>query len=99
MCIRDRVGSDADIVVWDPNGTRTISAKTHHQNVDFNIFEGKTVRGIARHTISQGKWTWRDGELHAERGAGRYLERPAYPGVFELLAKRAELNAPMAVKR
>ena len=94
-----QVGSDADIVVWDPNGTRTISAKTHHQNVDFNIFEGKTVRGIARHTISQGKWTWRDGELHAERGAGRYLKRPAYPGVFELLAKRAELNAPVAVTR
>jgi len=94
-----QVGADADLVVWDPNGTRTISARTHHQNVDFNIFEGKTVRGIARHTISQGKWTWRDGELHAERGAGRYLERPAYPGVFELLAKRAELNAPVAVTR
>lgn len=94
-----QVGSDADIVVWDPNGTRTISAETHHQNVDFNIFEGKTVRGIARHTISHGKWVWRDGDLRAERGAGRYLERPAYPGVFELLAKRAELNAPMAVKR
>ena len=37
--------------------------------------------------------------MMAERGAGRYLERPAYPGVFELLAKRAELNAPVAVTR
>ncbi|MCF8975384.1 hypothetical protein GIW14_23695, partial [Pseudomonas edaphica] len=36
--------ADADLVLWDPEGTRTISAKTHHQKVDFNIFEGKTVR-------------------------------------------------------
>lgn len=94
-----QVGSDADLVVWDPNGTRTISATTHHQNVDFNIFEGKTVRGIPRHTVSQGKWVWCDGELRAERGVGRYLERPAYPGVFELLERRAELNAPKPVQR
>lgn len=93
-------GADADLVVWDPNGTRTISAETHHQNVDFNIFEGKTVRGIPRHTISQGKWVWRDGqELHAERGAGRYIERPAYPGVYDVLKKRAERNAATAVER
>jgi len=94
-----RVGADADLVVWDPKGTRTISAKTHHQNIDFNIFEGKTVTGIPRHTVSQGKWVWRDGELHAERGAGRYLERPAYPGVYDVLQRRAEVNAPTAVER
>ncbi|MCK0713956.1 dihydropyrimidinase [Chromohalobacter sarecensis] len=93
-------GADADLVVWDPSATRTISAKTHHQNVDFNIFEGKTVRGIPRHTISQGKWVWRDGqELHAEKGAGRYIERPAYPGVYDVLKKRAERNAATAVER
>jgi dihydropyrimidinase len=70
-----RVGADADLVVWDPAGSRTISASTHHQNVDFNIFEGRTVTGIATHTISQGRVVWADGDLRAERGAGRYLPR------------------------
>ena len=60
-----RVGADADLVLWDPQGTRTISAKTHHQQVDFNIFEGKTVRGVPSHTISQGKLVWADGDLRA----------------------------------
>jgi dihydropyrimidinase len=94
-----RVGADADLVLWDPHGSRTISAKTHHQQVDFNIFEGKTVRGVPSHTISQGRLVWADGDLRAERGAGRYIERPAYPAVFDLLSKRAELTKPVAIKR
>ena len=94
-----RVGSDADIVVWDPNAERTISAKTHHQNIDFNIFEGRTVKGIPRHTISRGDWAWRDGELHAKRGHGQYVERPPYPSVFDQLKARAESNVVTAVDR
>ncbi len=94
-----RVGADADLVLWDPQGTRTISAKTHHQKVDFNIFEGKTVRGVPSHTISQGRVVWADGDLRAVRGAGRYIERAAYPAVFDLLKKRAEQHKPVAVKR
>ncbi len=44
---RIEVGSDADIVVWNPNRTRTISKDTHHHAVDFNIFEGMEVKGIS----------------------------------------------------
>lgn len=93
------VGADADIVVWDPEGTRTISAKTHHMNVDFNIFEGRTVKGIPSHTLSHGKIVWRDGQLNAERGAGRYIDRPPFAPVFEALTRKAEVNEPTAVKR
>lgn len=94
-----RVGADADLVLWDPQGTRTISAQTHHQRVDFNIFEGRTVRGIPSHTISQGRVLWADGDLRAEPGAGRYVERPPYPSVYEVLERRAEQQRPTPVQR
>lgn len=71
-------GADADIVVWDPEATKTISAKTHHQNVDFNIFEGMEVTGLASHTISQGKLRYKDGELRTNRGDGNFIKRPSF---------------------
>jgi dihydropyrimidinase len=91
------VGADADLVVWDPKGTRTISAKTHHQNIDFNIFEGRTVTGIPSHTISRGKIVWANGVLNAVKGAGQYVDRPPFNPMFDALTKHAEVNAPTAV--
>lgn len=72
------VGSDADLIVWDPKLKRTISRQTHHQNIDFNIFEGMHVTGNVSHTISQGKLVYANGELFVEQGAGRYIHRPVY---------------------
>jgi dihydropyrimidinase len=83
------VGSDADLVVWDPNASRVISAKTHHQNVDFNVFEGMEVTGLARSTIANGKLVWHEGTLRAVRGAGRYVERPCFSSVFMAAGLRA----------
>ena len=91
------VGADADLVVWDANATRTISAKTHHQNVDFNIFEGRTVKGIATQTIAAGKLVWTNGELRAERGAGRYLPRKTHAPYFEANEKRRAAAAAPAM--
>lgn len=92
-------GADADIVVWDPAATKTISAKTHKQNVDYNIFEGMTVTGCASHTIANGKVVFADGELNVERGAGRYVDRPVYASYYEALQLKMEHEEPTAVQR
>lgn len=94
-----QVGADADIVVWDPAGTKTISSKTHHQNIDFNIFEGMEVKGIPSHTISMGRLLYVNGELRAEKNTGTYIKRKAFPSVFSALEKQAQLNQPKPVKR
>ncbi len=87
------VGSDADLVVWDTDASRTISARTHHQNVDFNVYEGMQVTGVARHTVAGGALVWTDGDLRAVRGAGRYVERPCFaPSVNASLLQRSLTN-------
>lgn len=77
-------GSDADIVVWDPDKTRTISAETHHHAVDFNIFEGMTVHGVADYVLTNGRVVVDDGQLKVSQGSGRYIKNPAYsPYVYD----------------
>jgi dihydropyrimidinase len=93
------VGADADIVVWDPVATKTISAKTHQQKVDYNIFEGMTVTGCASYTISRGKVVFADGQLDVERGAGRYVDRPAFASFYDALQKQTKLAEPVPVQR
>ena len=92
-------GADADIVVWDPALTRTISKETHHQNIDFNIYEGMECTGNARTTLSRGRVVWHDGELRTERGTGRYIERPPFPTYFTAQQKRNRLSEPTKVER
>ena len=93
------VGSDADIVVWDPEGSRTISAKTHHSKVDFNIFEGMTVKGIPSHTLSRGRIFYKEGELMAEEGYGKYINRPPYASYYDALQKVAGSRKPTPIMR
>lgn len=68
-------GTDADLVVFDPTARARISAATHHQKVDRNIYEGFELTGRVTHTIARGRVQFADGDLRAERGAGRYLRR------------------------
>jgi dihydropyrimidinase len=94
-----RVGADADLVVWDPNASKTISVKTHHQKVDFNVFEGMTVQGVAMHTLTRGALAWTDGELRAVRGAGRYLKRPPNGAYFDAIRVANKRKEPHPVER
>ncbi|XP_066254817.1 dihydropyrimidinase isoform X1 [Euwallacea similis] len=73
------IGSDADIVIWNGNATRTISAKTHHQAVDFNIFEGMVVHGVPEFVIVNGRVIVDDGQLKAIQGFGRFIDTPVFP--------------------
>ena len=69
------VGSDADIVVYDPKATRTISAKTHHMDVDYSCYEGRQVRGRSDIVLSRGSVIVRDGQFTGPKGAGKFLKR------------------------
>lgn len=68
-------GSDADIVIWDPKATQTLSAKTHHMRVDYNPYEGRKVKGKAVTVLSRGEVIVDDGKLLGKRGRGKFLKR------------------------
>ena len=69
------VGSDADIVVFDPDAEQTISAATHHMNVDYSAYEGRKVRGVVETVLSRGQVVVEGGEFKGKAGAGQFLKR------------------------
>ncbi len=75
------VGSDADIVIFDPNRSQTLSVETHHMNVDYNAYEGKIVQGVVETVLSRGKVVVKDEEYVGEKGDGRFLKRGECVGV------------------
>lgn len=94
-----KVGADADVVVWDPNASRVISAETHHQQIDFNIYEGMEVTGVANTTIGRGRILYQDGDVRTVRGTGKYIPRPTFAPYYDALKVRKEVNKPTAVSR
>ncbi len=71
------VGSDADIVVFDPDEETVISAQTHHMNVDYNLYEGMKVRGVPQVVLANGEAIIEDGQYTGTPGSGRFLKRSA----------------------
>jgi dihydropyrimidinase len=69
------VGSDADLVIYDPNRKHTISAKTHHMAVDYSCYEGRSVQGGSDIVMSRGSVVVRDGEFTGRQGAGQFIKR------------------------
>ena len=74
------IGSDADLVVFDPKRKHTISAKTHHMRVDYSMFEGIEITGMPDLVFSRGRLMV-DGEtFHGKPGMGSFLKRATYAG-------------------
>ncbi len=68
-------GADADIVVYDPNQTQTLSAETHHMNVDYSAYEGMSITGKVATVLSRGHVVIADGRFHGSAGHGQFLKR------------------------
>ena len=69
------VGSDADIVIFDPDEEMTISAKTHHMRVDYSAYEGMKVRGVTKTVLSRGELVIEEGKYVGRKGHGSFLKR------------------------
>jgi dihydropyrimidinase len=76
-------GSDADIVLWDPQASHIITAKTHHMRVDYSMFEGYEVQGNARTVLSRGEVIVDAGNFLGKPGRGNYLKRTARGGAWK----------------
>ncbi len=68
-------GADADLVIYDPDRRHTISAKTHHMNVDYSCYEGRSVQGGSDVVLSRGEVIVENGEWKGAAGRGRFLKR------------------------
>ena len=93
-------GADADIVVWDPKISKTISPANHHSILDYNVFEGFEVKAQARYTLNRGEVIWAWGQnSQPNPGRGRFIPRPAFAAPNVALRKWKELNSPKMIKR
>ncbi len=77
------VGADADIVIFDPNMERIISAETHHMAVDYSAYEGMKVTGEPVSVLSRGEFVVRDKKFVGKIGVGQYLKRAKYGENYE----------------
>ena len=93
------VGADADIVVWDPNKEKTITAKTQQSSIDYNVFEGHHVKGLPRYTLSRGQVAVFDGEVRTQEGHGKFVSRAPNAPVNRARSVWKELTNPQPVVR
>ncbi len=75
------VGSDADIVIFDPNERHTLSVNTHHMNVDYSAYEGFRLQGKTKTVILRGQIAVDDNQMRIEAGYGRFIKRKQINGL------------------
>ncbi|CAL9018831.1 unnamed protein product [Prunus brigantina] len=95
-----RAGSDADIIILNPNSSFEISAKSHHSRSDTNVFEGWRGKGKVEVTISGGRVVWLNDELKVFPGSGKYVEMRPFSYLFNGIDKAdakylSSLKAPV----
>src|SRR6218665_1011853 len=93
------VGADADLVVWAPKRTKTISAKSQQSAIDYNVFEGFKVTGLPRFVLSRGKVSIVEAEVRAEPGHGKFVGPEAKNPVNRALSQWKDIVAPRKVER
>jgi len=91
-------GSDADLVVWDPDATYTIRAASQHQRTDYNLYEGMKVTGMPSVVLSRGRVLVQDGAWKGEAGAGRFLRRQRFERPGAMPSKAAPARTPAKAK-
>ena len=71
-------GADADLVVFDPSASTTVSAATHHMRVDYNLYEGRTLSGAVDMVMARGEVIVERGRFVGAPGRGRFLKRAPF---------------------
>ncbi|OMO87176.1 hypothetical protein CCACVL1_09217 [Corchorus capsularis] len=94
------VGSDADIIIFNPNSSFKISASSHHSKLDTNVYDGRKGKGKVEVTIAGGRVVWKDDELKVIPGFGKYIEMPPFSYLFNGIDKAdarylSSLKAPV----
>ncbi|KAA8594875.1 hypothetical protein FQN60_012010 [Etheostoma spectabile] len=94
------VGSDADIVIWDPYSVKTITAKLQQSASEYNIFEGLECRGGPALVLSQGRVVYEEGKLQAQQGTGRFIPRKHFPDyAYQRVKFRNQVKRQQGVTR
>ncbi|KAL9250035.1 Dihydropyrimidinase-like protein [Drosera capensis] len=89
-------GSDADIIILNPNASFKISANSHHSRSNNNVYEGFTGKGKVEVTIAGGRIVWRNEELKVVAGSGKHVKMSPYSYLFSGIARQMRTTSPLS---